>query len=58
METPTTETYMQKGKTPQSGNTDLSLYIDAFQADCHKFSKVTNIEFKAGKPGKEFIRKD
>jgi hypothetical protein len=54
VETPTEDVYMQKGVTPQSAASDLSLYV---YAD-NKFNKVVNVEFKAHNPPKEHIRKD
>ena len=54
VETPTKYKYIQKGKTPQSAASDLSLY----GYDNNVFNKVVNIEFKAHNPPKEHIRKD
>ena len=54
VETPTEEVYIQKGQTPQSAASDLSLYTYNNKA----FSKVMNVEFKAHNPPEEHIRKD
>jgi hypothetical protein len=56
IETPTEETYMQKGKTPQSASTDLSLY--SFDYDKCKLVKRVNVEFKHDSVQVETIRKD
>ena len=54
IETPTEELYQQKGKTPVSASSDLSIYLNRRD----KFEKVVNVEFKAHNPQKEHIRKD
>jgi hypothetical protein len=54
VETPTENVYMQKGVTPQSAASDLSLYVYT----SNEFTKVMNVEFKAHNPPKEHIRKD
>jgi hypothetical protein len=54
VETPTEQVYTQKGQTPQSGASDLSLYIQ----DKDQMTKVMNVEFKAHNPVHEDIRKD
>lgn len=53
VETPTRQTYVQKGKTPQSARCDLSLYRTSSPA-----SLAVNIELKAHNPGVEAFRKD
>lgn len=53
VETPTVQTYRQKGKGYQSGSTDISLYR-TFSLD----TKLVNIELKAHNPSKESFRKD
>lgn len=54
IETPTKETYTQKGQTQMSASSDLSLYIN----DGAIFEKACNVEFKAHNPTYEDIRKD
>ncbi|MDP8263687.1 MAG: hypothetical protein P9M13_10365 [Candidatus Ancaeobacter aquaticus] len=54
METPTKNVYQQKGQTPVSASTDLSMFINSGNA----FEKVVNVEFKAHNPKVEDIRKD
>ena len=56
VETPTSEGYIQKGKKPQSGNTDLSLY--KFDYNMKEFIKAVNVEFKKSPVAEENIRKD
>ena len=53
VETPTVQEYTQKGFTPQSARTDISLYRNS-----NRSSKLVNIELKAGNPNKESFRKD
>lgn len=53
-ETPTNNTYQQKGSKPISARSDLSLYSEKN----NHFDKVMNIEFKAHNPKPEDIRKD
>jgi hypothetical protein len=53
VETPTVQTYQQKGIGYQSGSTDISLYR-TFSLD----TKMVNIELKAHNPSKESFRKD
>jgi hypothetical protein len=54
VETPTEDVYSQKGETPRSAASDLSLYV----YKKNKFKKVVNVEFKAHNPSKEHIKKD
>ena len=54
IETPTEELYTQKGDTPKSALSDLSLYIQSNE----KFIKVLNVELKALNPDAEAFRKD
>ena len=54
IETPTKELYSQKGMTPLSASSDLSMYLNRDD----EFEKVVNVEFKAHNPRKEDIRKD
>ncbi|MGV7223043.1 MAG: hypothetical protein ACQ9MH_16120 [Nitrospinales bacterium] len=53
VETPTVQTYQQKGKGYQSGSTDISLYNTSSLN-----TKIVNIELKAHNPSKESFRKD
>lgn len=53
IETPTRETYVQTGLTPQSARCDLSLYRSMSPA-----SLAVNVELKAHNPGVEAFRKD
>ena len=54
IETPTTKTYQQKGSTPLSALSDLSIYtyID------NGFEKMANVELKAHNPASKNISKD
>jgi len=53
VETPTGETYQQKGKGYRSGGSDISLYSASSPE-----TKIVNIELKAHNPSKESFRKD
>jgi hypothetical protein len=53
-ETPTEKLYRQKGQTPLSASSDLSIY----SYENNKFNKLMNVEFKAHNPPKEHIIKD
>ena len=54
IETPTENVYKQKGISPVSASSDLSIYIQSGD----EFSKISNVEFKAHNPNVEHIRKD
>jgi hypothetical protein len=54
IETPTEDVYQQKGQTPMSAGSDLSIFIN----NGNTFEKVVNVEFKAHNPQVEKIRKD
>mgnify|MGYP003965558087 FL=1 len=54
VETPTEELYTQKGETPQSALSDLSLYVRTDDS----LTKVINVELKALNPDEESFRKD
>ena len=54
VETPTEQTYIQKGTKPQSGASDLSLYIQSGE----QMKKVMNVEFKAHNSALKDIYKD
>ena len=54
IETPTEDVYQQKGQTPISAGSDLSIFIN----NGNTFEKVVNVEFKAHNPQVEKIRKD
>jgi hypothetical protein len=53
VETPTRETYIQKGSRPISARTDVTIYGSRSRAD-----RAYNCELKAGYPGPESFRKD
>lgn len=53
IETPTLETYVQSGKTPQSGRIDITLYSNRSAS-----ARQVNMELKAHNPPPENIRKD
>ena len=54
IETPTTKTYQQKGSTPLSALSDLSIYT----YNNNGFGREANVEFKARNVIRESIRKD
>ena len=67
IETPTIKTYQQKGSTPLSALSDLSIYTYTEQNSANSnedkekkiiFQKMANVELKAHNPTKENIRKD
>ena len=53
IETPTTQTYVQSGKSPLSARVDISLYTDR-----DVLTRCANIELKAHNPPIENFRKD
>jgi hypothetical protein len=54
VEAPTTEGYIQTGVTARSARTDVAVYT----LNNSKLQRVANVEFKAGTPEPEKIRKD
>ncbi len=53
IETPTVERYRQKGKSPQSASTDITVYHSRNPGD-----RILNVEFKQGLANDEAFRKD